>query len=118
MSRKELRELIESLAKKGGLEILLELKSGRKRWTPLFNVVKERKSTSNRISELVKLGLVRETLVHDPDSTVSKKYYELTEFGKKILEKIEEIDELVEEEKKKRLPEEPEEFIGEVLKEE
>jgi len=107
---------LKTLGKRGGVEILFALKDGRKKWADLEKAVKEKKSTSFRIKELLRSGLVQVIIIHD--TPTGTKYYQLTPFGEKILEKIEEIERLVEEEKKKRLPEEPEEFVGEILKDE
>ena len=110
------KELIKTLAKKGGLEIILLLKDGAKRWSFVEQNVGDKKSVSYRIRELANLGIIKIGVVHDtPQGT---KLYELTPLGKKIIQHIEEMEREFEEyHRKHSFPDTVEEFINEELEE-
>ena len=102
------RELIETLAKKGGLEILMTLKDSPKRWSWLEHQLKDKKSTSYRIKELIHLGLIEITIRHD--TPTGTKAYQLSPLGRKIVKMLEQMEE---EFTKYHLeePREPEKFL-------
>jgi DNA-binding HxlR family transcriptional regulator len=102
----DFRKLIESLAKKGGLEILLMLKDSPKRWSWIEDQLKDKKSTSYRIKELLNLGIIEITIIHTPSGT---KAYKLSPLGEKIVKLIEEMQR--EFEKWHYEPESDEEFL-------
>ncbi|RLI78955.1 transcriptional regulator [Archaeoglobales archaeon] len=84
------RNMLESIAKKGGLEILISLKSSPKKWGELEKTVKEKKSVSYRLREFLNLGLIQITIIRD--TPTGSKAYELTPLGKKIVKHIEEME--------------------------
>lgn len=78
------------MAKAKGLELLRALNTP-KRWSELRNVAKgDNKSLTNRMNEFLELGLVEPTLLKD--SPKGSKAYVLTEFGRFVLQKLEEIE--------------------------
>ena len=87
----QLRDILESVAKAKGLELLKALRTP-KRWSELREVAKgDNKSLTNRMNEFIKLGLVEPTLLKD--SPKGSKAYVLTDFGRFVLQKLEEIEE-------------------------
>jgi DNA-binding HxlR family transcriptional regulator len=106
------REFIETLGKKGGFEILLLLKNSPKRWSYIENTIKDKRAMSYRIRELLKLGLIKVTIIYD--TPTGTKAYELTPLGKKIVQLIEEMEKEFEK-WHSGLPKEPDKFIEEVL---
>ncbi|WP_290596662.1 MULTISPECIES: winged helix-turn-helix transcriptional regulator [unclassified Archaeoglobus] len=87
----QLRDILESIAKAKGLELLKSLKSPR-RWSELREVARgDNKSLTNRMNEFIELGLVEPVLLKD--SPKGSKAYVLTDFGRFVLEKLEEIEE-------------------------
>jgi len=86
----EFRNIIKSIGKKGGLEILLSLKNGAKKWIFLENTVKDKQAVSHRLREFLNLGLIQITIIHD--TPTGSKAYELTPLGKKIVKHIEEME--------------------------
>ncbi len=87
----QLRDIIESIAKAKGLEILQSLKTPKK-WSELREVAKgDNKSLTNRMNEFIHLGLVEPVLLKD--SPKGSKAYILTDFGRFVLKKLEEIEE-------------------------
>ncbi|WP_290596370.1 MULTISPECIES: winged helix-turn-helix transcriptional regulator [unclassified Archaeoglobus] len=103
----DFRRLIETLAKKGGLEILMMLKDSPKRWSWLEHQLKDKKSTSYRIKELLDLGILEITIIHD--TPTGTKAYKLSPLGEKIVKLIEEMQK--EFEKWHYQPESDEEFL-------
>ena len=91
----EFRNLIETLAKKGGLEILMMLKDSPKRWSWIEHQLKDKKSTSYRLKELLDLRVIGITIIHD--TPTGSKAYILTPLGKKILQLLEEMQKEFEE---------------------
>jgi len=91
-----------------------------------ITILKLAKNKITRFTEFVKGGIPRTTLdrrlkqlgsaglleFHKEFNT-GEKGYVLTPLGLKIIEKLEEIEQIYEEEMKKALPKEPEEFLGE-----
>ncbi len=87
----QLRDILESVAKAKGLELLKALKVP-KRWSELREVAKgDNKSLTNRMNEFIELGLVEPILLKD--SPKGSKAYILTDFGRFVLQKLEEIEE-------------------------
>jgi len=84
------KQLIETLAKKGCIEILLLLKESPKRWSMIEHYIKDKKSVSYRLKELLNLGLIKVVIIHD--TPTGSKAYELTPLGKKIVQHIEEME--------------------------
>ena len=85
-----LRDILESIAKAKGLELLRALKEP-KRWSELREVARgDNKSLTNRMNEFIGLGLVEPVLLKD--SPKGSKAYILTDFGRFVLEKLEEIE--------------------------
>jgi len=93
--------------------LLLILKDGKKRWSKILEILKDKKSVSHRIRELVDLGLIQITIVHD--TPAGTKYYELTPLGKKIVQLLEQIEKEFEEYHSKAPPKDPKKFINELL---
>ncbi len=86
----QLRDILEAIAKAKGLELLRSLKSP-KRWSELREVAKgDNKSLTNRMNEFIELGLVEPVLLRD--SPKGSKAYVLTDFGRFVLKKLEEIE--------------------------
>ncbi len=105
--KQEFRNLIETLAKKGGLEILFMLKDSPKRWSWIEHQLKDKKSTSYRIKELLNLGIIQLTII--PDTPTGTKAYKLSPLGQKIVKLIEEMQKEFEE--WHYMPESDEEFL-------
>jgi len=90
-----------------------------------ITILKIAKNKITRFTEFIKGGVPRTTLdrrlkqlgsaglleFHKEFST-GERGYRLTSLGHKIIEKLEEIEQIYEEEMKKALPKEPEEFLG------
>ncbi|WP_290624588.1 MULTISPECIES: winged helix-turn-helix domain-containing protein [unclassified Archaeoglobus] len=75
-------------------KLLSELKGSPKTFTELFNVSGlSKRNFDRRIKELIELKLVDEVLIPDPKTGRKKKRYTLTDFGRFVLEKLEEIEE-------------------------
>ena len=96
------RDILESIAKKGGAEILIALLSGPKKWLELERIVKEKKSTSYRLKEFIEAEIVYIKIVHD--TPTGSKYYALTPIGQKIAQKLKEMQEDYEEHLSKAPP--------------
>jgi DNA-binding HxlR family transcriptional regulator len=82
--------IINTLSRSKSLDILFTLKNGHKRWGELLEVVKDKKTLSNRIRELADLGLVKVAFIFD--TPTGTRIYALTPTGKRILELLEEIE--------------------------
>ncbi len=80
-------ELMKILSKKANLNILFALDKPKK-WSDLSHIADSR-SLSNGIHELLGLGLIQITIIHD--TPTGSKAYELTPLGKKIVKHIEEM---------------------------
>ena len=83
-------KILKKIAKTGNFRILLALSEGPKRWSDLEKVV-DKKTLSYGINELVKLDLIKPTILDD--SPKGSKAYVLTDFGRFVLRKLEEIEE-------------------------
>ena len=81
--------LMKKLSKTGNFRILIALSKEPQRWSDLEKVV-DKKTLSHSINELVELGLVEPTLLKD--SPKGSKAYVLTDFGRFVLQKLEEIE--------------------------
>ncbi|WP_290596659.1 MULTISPECIES: winged helix-turn-helix transcriptional regulator [unclassified Archaeoglobus] len=101
------RELLEVLGRKGTYDILVQLKDSPKRWGILENAVKDKRAVSYRIRELLNLGIIEITIIHD--TPTGSKAYKLSPLGEKIVKLIEEMQE--EFEKWHYQPESDEEFL-------
>ncbi len=104
--------LIKKISKKPNLTILLTLKTGRKKWSELEKLL-NKKYVYQGIKELLDLGLIRITIVRD--TPTGTKYYELTPLGEKIVQLIEEMEKEFERYHSQAPPEDPEEFIRELV---
>ena len=83
-------KVLTSLGKAKGWLLFKSLKEP-KTWIELERIAKgDKNSVSRRIDEFIKLGLVNPVLLDD--SPKGSKAYILTDFGKFILEKLEEIE--------------------------
>ncbi|AIY90476.1 TPA_asm: hypothetical protein GacPV1_gp15 [Geoglobus acetivorans pleomorphic virus 1] len=109
----ELHTILNTLGKAKALDILLTLKNGKKRWSKLLEILKDKKSLSYRIRELSDLGLIQVTVIHD--TPTGTKFYELTPLGKKVVQLLEQIEKEFEEYHSKAPPKDPEKFINELL---
>lgn len=82
--------LLKRISKSGNFRILTVLLDGPKRWSELEKVV-DKKTLSFGINELIDAGLIKPILLED--SPKGSKAYVLTDFGRFVLEKLEEIEE-------------------------
>jgi len=62
-----------------------------KRWEDLKKIVRDPKTLSNRLNELYDLNLVTATVIFDKPR--GSKAHVLTDFGRFVLQKLEEIEE-------------------------
>ena len=85
-----LLNLLKKLSKTGNFRILFALKEKPMRWSELEKIV-DKKTLSFSINELVEIGLIEPVLLKD--SPKGSKAYVLTDFGRFVLEKLEEIEE-------------------------
>ena len=86
----KVKEVVRSISLAKGFELLLALKEPR-RWVELEKVAKgDKKSLNQRMNEFIKLRLVKPVLLED--SPKGSKAYVLTDFGRFVLEKLEEIE--------------------------
>jgi DNA-binding HxlR family transcriptional regulator len=81
--------IIRRIAKKPNLLILFSLKSGPKKWSD-FEKLMNKKYVHQGLRELAELGLVKPVVIED--SPIGSKAYVLTDFGRFVLEKLEEIE--------------------------
>jgi|Deesub1362A_J573_1020465.scaffolds.fasta_scaffold06878_1 DNA-binding HxlR family transcriptional regulator len=94
----------------GAYEIMKELKKSPKSWSELESIENMNPAKlKRRIKDLREAGLIQITIIFDKPT--GKKVYELSPFGLKILEKLEEIEQIYEEEMKKAPPK-GKEFLG------
>jgi DNA-binding HxlR family transcriptional regulator len=113
----EIEALVNCLSHSGAIQILKSLKSGAKRQKDLILTTRLDKTIIwRRIKELIDFGLIQITVMRD--TPTGSKAYELTPLGRKIVQLIEEMEKEFEEYHSQAPPKDPEEFIGEVLKEE
>ena len=96
-------EFLPGIIKPGSYEILKALKDGPKTWSDLEEIEDMNPAKlGRRLKELLHHGLVYIVIIHDkPTGT---KAYSITDFGRKILTKLEEIEQIYEEEMKKAPP--------------
>ncbi len=90
-------EFLPAVIKPGSYEILKALKDGPKTWSDLEGIEDMNPAKlSRRLRELLQHGLVRIVIIHDrPTGT---KAYSITDFGLKVLSKLEEIEKIYEQE--------------------
>ena len=81
--------IIRRITKKPNLLILFSLKSGPKRWSD-FEKLMNKKYVHQGLRELAELGLVKPIVIED--SPIGSKAYVLTDFGRFVLQKLEEIE--------------------------
>ena len=75
-------------------KLLLEMEESPKTFTELFKTSGlSKRNFDRRIKDLIELQLVDEVLIPDPSTGRKKKRYVLTDFGRFVLEKLEEIEE-------------------------
>ncbi len=75
-------------------KLLSEMKDSPKSFTELFNTSNlSKRNFDRRLKELLELKLVEEVLIPDPKTGRKKKRYVLTDFGRFVLQKLEEIEE-------------------------
>jgi len=85
-----LERILASLGKAKGLILFRSLAEPRT-WIELERIAKgDKNSVSRRIDEFIKLGLVKPVLLED--SPKGSKAYVLTDFGRFVLDKLEEIE--------------------------
>ena len=85
------RDILESVAKKGGYEILLSLYESPKKWGTLERIVKDKQAVSFRLREFLNMGLIQISVRFD--TPTGSKYYALTPIGQKIAQKLKEMQE-------------------------
>ncbi len=107
----QFKKLLKTIGKKGCHEILLQLRQGSKRWIQLEKILRDKQALSYRIKELLNLGLIEVTIIHD--TPTGSKAYQLTPLGKKIVQHIEEMEKEFED-YHKGLPE-GKRFVDEVM---
>ncbi|RLI77578.1 hypothetical protein DRP05_09750 [Archaeoglobales archaeon] len=74
-------------------KLLSEMKNDPKTFTELFNVSElSKRNFDRRVRELIELKLAEEVLIPDNKTGRKKKKYVLTEFGRFVLQKLEEIE--------------------------
>ncbi len=90
-------EFLPEVIKPGSYEILKALKEGPKSWSDLEDIEDMNPAKlARRLKELLNNGLVQIVIIHNrPTGT---KAYEITDLGRKILTKLEEIEQIYEEE--------------------
>lgn len=84
----ELLDILKLISKKGNFKILITLKSGAKKWSQLEKLL-DKKTLYNSLKELCEAGLIEPVVIKD--SVTGSKAYALTDFGKLVLEKLEEL---------------------------
>lgn len=96
-------EFLPDIIKPGAYEILKALKDGPKSWSDLEAVEDMNPAKlGRRLKELLHYGLVEIVVIHNkPTGT---KAYNITPLGLKILQKLEEIEQIYEEEMRKAPP--------------
>jgi len=82
-------DILNVLSKSRTLELMYALKEPKK-WDELRKIVRDPKTLSNRLNELYRLNLVTATIVFDKPR--GSKAHVLTDFGRFVLEKLEEIE--------------------------
>ena len=86
----KVKEVLRSICLAKGFELFVSLETP-KRWVELEKIAKgDKKSVNQRMNEFIELGLVKPVLLED--SPKGSKAYVLTEFGKFVLQKLEEIE--------------------------
>ena len=83
-------EVIKVLSRSKTLELMYALQKP-KRWEDLKKIVRDPKTLSNRLNELYDLNLVTATVIFDKPR--GSKAHVLTDFGRFVLQKLEEIEE-------------------------
>ena len=92
--KENLHYLLKKIVKTGNFKILLALFSGPKRWRDLEKIIVDKKTLSYGLDELIEAKLIKPTLLED--SPKGTKAYTLTDFGKFVLKKLDEIEEYIE----------------------
>ncbi|GEM_PF-712938 len=88
-----LREVLESLTRAKGVEVFKSLREPKK-WSELEKIVHgDKKSLNKRINEFISLGLVDSVLIKD--TLKGSKAYVLTPLGLTVLQKLEELENLI-----------------------
>lgn len=91
-----IREVIRAVVcLRGSLEILEALKESKKRWSVLERIVGDKKTLKERLDALIKYKLIEIEVIPDTPKRGTK-YYKLTPFGELLLEKIRELEKVVE----------------------
>ena len=93
------------------IRILKMIKNGMRRFTDFVKGGVPRTTLDRRLKQLGTAGLIE----FYKDFSTGKRGYVLTPLGEKILSKLEEIEQIYQEEMKKTPPKDPEEFINENL---
>lgn len=86
----EFKDVMKLASKKGGFEILKLLQTSEKKWGEIEKIVPEKHLISERLQEMLKMGLI-EVLIKF-DSPTGTKYYKLTESGRKITELLKKFE--------------------------
>ncbi|RLI73405.1 transcriptional regulator [Archaeoglobales archaeon] len=82
-------QILNLLSKSKTIELMYALKEPKK-WDELREIVKDPKTLSKRLNELYNLNLVTATVVFDKPK--GSKAHVLTDFGRFVLQKLEEIE--------------------------
>jgi len=111
----KLERIIQVLSHSGSLKILKAISKRPARQKDIIALTKLDKTIVwRRLNELFDLGLIRISF----SGATSPKLYELTPLGQKVVQLLEQIEKEFEEYHSKAPPKDPEEFVGEMLKEE
>ena len=83
---------VKTILKSANLKILYALKDGKKRWSE-FERLMNKRQVSDSLNELIKLGLVQ--TVEQQRGLQIYRVYTLTPLGQRILEKLEELEDMI-----------------------
>ncbi|MEM3908079.1 MAG: winged helix-turn-helix transcriptional regulator [Nitrososphaerota archaeon] len=94
---------LPKVARYGGYEILKALESGPKIWKELEQVEEMNSAKlGRRLKDLLETGVIHVVIV--PNKPTGSKAYELTDLGRKVLQKLIELEQIYNEEMKKAPP--------------
>lgn len=86
----EKAQFLKLLSRKSSVTILTELKEGPQRWKDLERVLYPRDLHQGLLS-LFNAGMIKPTIIQDESAPSGVKGWELTPFGKKVAECIDEL---------------------------
>jgi len=91
-----IREVIRTvICLSGSLEIIEALKESKKRWSVLERIVGDKRILKERLDALIEYKLIEVEVIPDTPKRGTK-YYKLTPFGELLLQKIHELEKVVE----------------------